>query len=49
VNFGQDGLTGEHFRRQSPAFQHRPRMILIIAVEHGDERPGVGDDALHRP
>ncbi len=49
VNFGQDGLSGEHFGRQSPAFAHGPRMILIIAVEHGDEWAGVGDDALHRP
>jgi hypothetical protein len=24
-------------------------VILIVPVEDGDQRPGVGEDALHRP
>ena len=49
VNLGQDGFAGQHFGRQPAAFAHRPRVIPVITIENGDERAGVGDDALHRP
>jgi hypothetical protein len=49
MNLRQNGLAGEHLRREQPAFAHGPPMILILAVEKGDERSGVNEDALHRP
>lgn len=49
MNFGQDGLAREHFGRQSPTFLHRPTMVLIISVKHGDEIAGIDNDTLNRP
>jgi len=49
MDLRQDGLACEHLGRHSPAFAHRPSVILIVAVEDGDERPRVGEDAFHRP
>jgi len=49
MNLRQDGLAGKHLGRQPPTLQHRPPVILILAVEKGDERSGIDEDALHRP
>jgi hypothetical protein len=49
MNLRQDGLTGEHLGWKPLAFPHRAYVILIVPVEDGDQRPGVGEDALHRP
>ena len=46
LRLGQHRLAGEHRRRQPPKNFPRPRVMLIISVQRGDERAGVNENSF---